>query len=134
VSDTAESRLVKTMFIVEATSTEQHFLWSQWCKDSLSPTFGKLKWEQLNPGWLVTVGKIGKRPCCISVAWNRIEGQLVMFWHQCSQVTDSLQAEKWLEDNFKGTWDNGRRRASTDAMNFHHCIDAIQEANKQLTP
>lgn len=128
--DGAENRLKKTFFIVEATSYEQFVLWQDWCAQSESPRYGKLKWEQVNPGWLVTVGKIGKRPCCISVSWNRIEGRLVMFWYQCSQVTDSLQAEAWLEEHFKGKYDNGHRRASTDAQNFGHCIHAIQDANR----
>lgn len=66
----------------------------------------------------------------ISVSWNRIEGRLVMFWYQCSQVTDSLQSEAWLEKHFDGKYDNGHRRASCDAQNFAHCIHAIRDANR----
>lgn len=55
-----------------------------------------------------------------------------MFYDQCSQVTDSLQTEKWLEKHFKGMWDNGLRRAYTDAMNFSHALAGINEANGKL--
>jgi hypothetical protein len=125
MEDTAENRLKNTLFIVEATSYEQHDLWDKWADKQ------NKNWEQVNPGWLVQVGKLGKRPCCINTSWVKINGQLVMFYYQCSQVTDSLQAEKWLNKHFKGKWDNGTRTAHTDAMNFHHCIDAIDEANKE---
>lgn len=127
-NETAESMLAKTFFVVEATSFEQHTLWATHSSESLYPPSypnrKPVKWEQLNPGWLVTVGKIGRRPCCISVSWARIDGQLVMFWYQCSQVSDSVKAETWIAANFK------KRRSSEDANNFHNCIRAIHEANK----
>lgn len=119
--ETAESRLAETMFIVEATSFEQHMLWEMNHK--------KLKWEQVSQGWLVTVGKLDDRPCCITTSWARIDGQLVMFYEQCSQVTDCLQTYEWIHKHFNGTWDNGRRVASTDANNFHLCLDAVREKN-----
>ena len=123
--DTAESRLSETMFIVEATSFEQHCLWEKHHKE--------LDWEQINSGWLVTVGELDGRPCCISTSWARIESQLVMFYNQCSQVTDTLQTYAWLHKYFKGTWSNGRRVASTDAQNFHLCLSAIREKNSKST-
>lgn len=122
--DTAESRLAETLFIVEATSFEQFSLWEKY--------HDEYKWEQINGGWIVTVGTLDDRPCCISTFWARINGQLVMFYYQCSQVTDSLQTDEWLEKNFNGMWDNGHRRARTDAMNFHHCLHAIREKNKEI--
>jgi hypothetical protein len=119
--NTAESRLKETMFIVEATSFERHMLWET--------NHTKVKWEQIYDGWLVTVGKLDDRPCCIDTSWARINGQLVMFYEQCSQVTDCLQTDAWLDDHFNGTWDNGHRRARTDAQNFHLCLNAIRDAN-----
>lgn len=137
--DTAENRLKKTLFIVEATSFEQHALWRDHAKENNlnpSPGYAKYTWEQVNPGWLVTVGHLGtakgkgenkKRPVCINVSWNRIDGHLVMFYDQCSQVADSVQTEKWLDENFKGKYDSRTRRAQCDAMNFGHCLSAIRE-------
>lgn len=137
--DTAENRLKKTLFIVEATSFEQETLWKKWAQESpdakndirnrLAHT--RLEWEQVNPGWLVTVGRLDNRPCVISTSWARIGRKLIMFYEQCSQVTDNLQTEAWLDDHFKGTWDEGTRRARCDANNFHLCAQAIKEANHQ---
>lgn len=120
--ESAESRLAETLFIVEATSFEQHCLWEKHHKE--------LNWQQINSGWLVTVGKLGDRPCCITTSWAKIEDQLVMFYDQCSQVTDTLQTYEWMHKHFNGTWDNGRRMASTDAQNFHLCLHAIREKNE----
>ncbi len=131
--DTAESRLARTLFVVEATSFEQLALWRESAhnSDQRMPRQKPLKWEQVNPGWLVTVGQVNRRPNCISVSWYRIEGQLIMFWYRCSQVTDSRQVDKWLAANFKGKYDKGMRDAYCDAMNFGHCLSAITEANRE---
>jgi len=132
-NDSAENRLKRTLFVVEATSFEQFCLWeqhsnqSQSCRDRHPQT-----WEQMNPGWLINVGEIDKRPCCISVSWYKIDGQMIMFWYSCSQVTDSVAAEKWIIDHWDGKWDGGTRRAWTDAQNFHHCLEAIRDANKSF--
>lgn len=129
--DTAESRLAKTLFVVEANSFEQLALWKDYAKESKEAQYPKpVTWEQMH-GWLIQVGKIGKRPCCISATWVKINGQLVMFYDQCSQVTDSKQTEKWIKKYFKKKWDKGTRESFTNASNFHHCIDAINEANKE---
>ena len=127
-NNTAENRLKRTLFIVEATSFEQFSLWQQHSKTSDSrPSWAQVvDWKEMD-GWLVTVGKLGKRPCCVSMSWARIDGCLVMFYDQCSQVCDSIQTEKWLEKHFSGRYDNGTRRAWTDAQNFGHCLSAIKE-------
>ena len=128
MNDTAESRLNKTLFVVEATSAEEYFIWQEWANNSLYPVVKpeqRVNWEQLN-GWIITIGELDNRPVVMSVTFNRINGYLVMFWYMCSQVTDSVMAEKWLDENFDG----GTRRARTDALNFSHCIHAIREAEK----
>lgn len=132
VEDNAENRLKHTLFIVEANSNEQFMLWKDYAIGSDSPRHKPQKWEQVNPGWLVTVGELAGRPCCISVTWNRIEGHLVMFWYDCSQATDSVQTDAWLKAHFSGKWDKGTRWASCDAQNFHLCQRAISEANADV--
>lgn len=130
--ETAETRLEKTVFIVEATSFEQHCLWGQHASDSwMRPKdYEVVTWEQIN-GWLITVGEIGKRPVCISTSWVKINGALVMFYEQCSQVCDSVQTKKWVDKHFNEKWDNGHRPARCDAMNFGHCLSAIKEHNSK---
>jgi hypothetical protein len=142
--DTAETRLAKSIFLVEADSFAQHQLWAQHSGQSLYPNwdtrknqraYEPLKWEQVGNGWIVTTGTSGRgkkaRPINISLNWAWIEGQLVTFWYACSQVVDHVVVEKWLKENFKAKYDNGTRSATCDAMNFGHCLSAIREANKQ---
>ena len=124
--DTAESRLAKTLFIVEANRFEQQSLWERYAYSTMSR--GDFIWEQMD-GWLVTVGKLHGRPICIDVFWNKIEGQLVMFWHPTSALVDHKMIDNWLDENFHGTYNKGLRRASCDAQNFHQCISAIKEKN-----
>lgn len=127
--NTAESRLAKTLFIVEATSFEQFSLWETNALNSIHcRNKSPLKWEQMN-GWLVTVGRYKKRPCCISVSWARINGRLIMFYHPTSQFVDWNMIDKWIDKHFQGKWDNQIRRAKIDAQNFHLCIQAIEEKN-----
>lgn len=118
--ETAESRLAKTLFVVQATSFETLCLWSENAR----------QWEQVYPAWLVTVGELDSRPICVSMSWARIDGHLVMFWEATSAVVDTVQIEKWLSQHFAGKWDSGTRQATTDAMNFHQCLNAIDDANK----
>lgn len=130
-----QQRFSKTIFVVEATSAEQFFLWQERSdtSDCMSKTYDRLKvrWEELSEGCWTQIGKIGKRPVCISLSWARIEGQLVLFWRMTSEVTDLSLAEKYLNkmmDPFP-MWDNGRRRAETDAMNFHLAVEAARQIN-----
>lgn len=131
MNDTAEERLKRTLFIVEANSFEELALWRDTAKNSdcLRKGVKGLTWEQKH-GWLITVGELDNRPCCISTSWVKIDGCLILFWYNCSQVTDSVQTDKWFEKHFKGTYDNGTRRATCDAMNFGHCLSAIKEYKK----
>lgn len=133
--DTAEERLKETFFIVEATRYEQHYLWSGFAHNSPHRRFPtiSLNWDQFNTGWSVQIGELDNRPVVMSMTWVRIDGKLVMFWHLCSAVADYTMAEKWLEEHFKGRYNNNARRAWTDAMNFHHCVHAIRDANKGET-
>ena len=134
MNDTAESRLKRTKFIVAATSNEQHQFWVDHAKqNTLNPnTFyaQKVEWQQMD-GWHVTVGHFHKRPVCISVMWNKLDGHLVMFWEAVSQLIDYAMIEKWLDENFKGKYDGGNRRACCDASNFGHCLSAIREFNRE---
>ena len=133
MNDTAENRLKRTVFIVEANSFECLCLWRDHAKQNRDPRpdMTQQDWEQINSGWMVTVGKVGKRPVCIDVRWYKIDGCLVMFYDACSQVVDHRQVEAWLRKNFTNKYDNDTRWAQCDAMNFGHCLSAIREHNEQ---
>lgn len=125
-SMSAESRLMQTFFLVEANSFEAQCLWVEHARD------GRVQWEQ-GHGYAVTVGSLDNRPVVVSIMWNRLNGRWVAFWHACSQVVDHVMIDAWLGKHFSGTWDNGTRRATCDAMNFHHCIHAMQDAEASTT-
>jgi hypothetical protein len=172
-NDTAETRLQRTLFIVEATNNEQHEFWRRFSNESrqrftkrflkVAELFDKFaldlskqkrdhidtclnemleavkftgsfsdkpfeRWEQVSPGWLVQVGSLNGRPISLDMQWVSIDGFLVCFYSAQSQVVDHKQIDKWLRKHFKGTWDHGTRWAHCDSSNFHHCMDAIQQA------
>lgn len=128
---TFKQMLQKTAFVVEATSFEQHCLWMQHSIDSNNRIYSPVNWEQINPGWIVNVGELNNMPINILISWAKNDGCLVMFWYSCSRITDSVKAEEWINKSFNGKWDNKTRDAITNAMNFHHCINAINEINKR---
>jgi hypothetical protein len=124
---TTEQLIKKAIFAVEANSFERLALWSQTSNQSTDYTnYPKYKWEQMH-GTIITVGKDNNRPVNIEIQWNKIDGQLVMFWYACSRVVNYKLVEKWFEKNFTQRYDNGHRPAQCDAMNFGHCLSAIKE-------
>jgi hypothetical protein len=129
-NDTAENRLKYTAFIVEADSFAQHQLWAMHANNSQRPLNKDrvIKWEQLS-GWGIHVGFDNKRPVMISLMFNRINDKLVAFWYPMSQIVNHKLVDKWFDKHFKGKWDK-TRRATCDASNFHHCLDAIEKLNK----
>jgi hypothetical protein len=89
------------VFLVEATSTEQHFLWQQY----------SLEYKDLYPG-------IKDPPNTIRLDWSSESiGKIVTI----GSIEDWLA--HWTKEFIR--YDNGHRWAHTDAMNFHHCLHAI---------
>lgn len=125
-----------TVFCVEATSHEMHMLWRDFADDRTAreygpPTKRRVKWEQLNPGSMPTIGTLGKRPICLTIFWARIDGQIVMFYEATSELVDWAKIRAWLDTEYKHVpmWDNSTRKPFCDAQNFHHCLSAIDERN-----
>lgn len=133
-SESIDSRLAKTVFVVEATGCEQTELWERYHE--------KVTWVQDNPGRLVTVGyiktvpanstlwdmlnrKFESRPVCICLSWNLLNGKYVLFWYPTSSLVDNRMIEAWFKDNCTPpSYDHGRP-ANCNANNFVHCIHAI---------
>lgn len=118
-----DPRFAETVFVVEATHAEQHFLWCEW--------HGRLEWEQDCHGLCPTIGTFGDMPVVVCCSWSRINGRLVLFYEAVSQIVDHRLVEAWIwgrVGNLK--WDHGHRRAHCDAMNFHLCVNAIKEMNE----
>ena len=125
----------RVVFLVEATSTEVFMLWKEWFHnpDPRHPHMKVATWEQDNPGTMLQIGTCSRRPVCVSVEYNIIEGKRVLFYHGCSQVVDHLMIEEWLQywTLKKIRHDGGHRWSHCDAMNFHNCVHALRETAKK---
>ncbi len=131
--DSTESRLEKTCFVVQATSFEQHCLWSETSSASIYTRHAtERSWEQINPGWVVQVGEFNSHRVAVAMTWYKIDGQLVMFWYPSSRIVDGNLIEEWIDQHFQGKWDGDTRPAKTDAMNFSHCLFAIDQINGKV--
>ena len=131
----------ETVFMVEATGFERHALWLDWADDFTAQNYGRpwksrVSWNQESLGSCETIGtvkelRVRRRPICVSVTWAIILGKRVAFYEATSQIVDYVVVEKWVESKRVPRWDRGTRAAQCDAMNFHHCLDALREAAKR---
>jgi hypothetical protein len=119
------------VFLVDASYTEHFFLWKENFHELTRQYYAVKTWEDEGMGHSINIGEINKRPVCVTLFYTEINGHRVMFYEGTSQVVDHKMIERWLQHWTLKTirWDNGHRWAHSDAMNFHHCIDAIQELN-----
>ncbi len=118
----------RVVFLVEANSNEYFSLWQNFAHESphrLYPNVS-IKWEQDNPGKAIEIGKVVKRPTCVSITYAILNGHRVAFYCGCSQLVDHKMIETWIEhftNDLK--YDGGTRHAECDAANFHACFDTI---------
>jgi hypothetical protein len=135
-----DERWKETKFVVEATSFEQFELWREHAlggllpgqADSLNARGRRVSWEQMNPGSLTTIGVLFDRPICVCVSWARVNGHIIAFYEATSELVDYKMVDAWIRAKCSAKWDRGARRAHCDAMNFHHCLDALAELNVEL--
>lgn len=112
-----ENKMKSSVFFIEANSFEQLSLWRSW-KDEWN--YKHEDWEQDSTGHIIEVGRISNhknKPVCVSFRFAKLFGQRVCFYNVCSNFSDYQMVENWIK-----TYDNGRRVAKTDAMNFHHAV------------
>lgn len=126
-----ERKLKETVFFIETTSCERQFLWeeNQRCKGQDH----HVDWKQDMMGFWQTIGHVNGRkhqPVCVSFSFALLNGKRVCFYEVTSRFSDSVMVEEFIEKRYPVKWDNGTRRAMTDAMNFHHVIDHIQTTTK----
>lgn len=134
--------LNKVVYIVEATSAEQSFLWNQFAKEgeqfwTSKFSRSRVDWQQDNCGWLPTIGTFVRRPVTLQLTFATINGHNVLFYYSPSQMVDHVLINRWLRQQMPQIFtesDGGRKRA-TDADNFHLCvhyIDRLNEAAKKV--
>ena len=129
---TREELLKETKFVVEATGFEVLCLWTEFSEEAQFKTdLNVYKWEQINPGYIIEVGRIIDYPVNISCSWNRINDVLIMFWEASSRIVDLNMIDVWLRSNCAPKWDDGTRLAYTNAMNFHDVIGYIKDETRR---
>jgi hypothetical protein len=127
----SDKMLAKTEFVCEATSYEVLTLWKVYSSEALDKTpLNCYEWIQHSLGYVITVGQFHGYAVNISCRWCSINNVLVMFYEACSMVVNYEMIGNWLKEYCHPRWDNGTRRAKTDAMNFHDVINHIDSVNK----
>jgi hypothetical protein len=79
--------------VVEATSSEKHFLWKEYAHTK------KVTWVSGGGGPGLTVGYIDKRPVCISLLVDVINGKKILFLEATSELVDWKMIDAWLKEN-----------------------------------
>lgn len=78
-----------------------------------------MKWEQLNPGEIATIGNLKKKAIHIDIRWARIDGQIVMFYYPSSTMVDWSWVKNWVHQEYKD-------RDHCNAANFHNCLSSLR--------
>lgn len=126
--DEFRQRLAATRFVVEATGDEVQLLWEKFSDEAICKSpLNIYRWEQLNPGLLLTLGQLAGLPVCLHVRWLRINGVLVLFHEATSMVVDRRMVKKWVGENLAHCEDGDGRVARCDVANFHHCLHFVQK-------
>jgi hypothetical protein len=128
--DGSDAELFKdVIFLVRASSEEEFCLWQHFAHDSPHRIHQNvcINWKRRNPGELVQIGELDRRPICASVSYVYLNDKLVMFYDGTSQLVDWAMIDAWVEHYTLKTvrYDNGSRWAHCKAANFHHLFDLV---------
>jgi hypothetical protein len=102
-----DSRFSDIIALVEATSTEQFFLWKEFQSD--------VKWESELSGKLKTITGVGFRPIVLCFTFAKINNKRICFWECTSEYQDYLIINEWIKENLP-------KVLHCNAMNFHQVI------------
>jgi len=116
--DRKTAKLKSSIFFVEATSTEQYYLWKEYHE--------RVTWVQDYEGFAETIGHINSRPVVVSYKFAEIFGKRICFYEATSTIVDHTMVEAFIKENYPIKYDNDSRTAMTDAMNFHNAIHEAQ--------
>lgn len=110
-------------FVIEATSTEQHYLW---CENDRNEYNRKVTWVEVSMGHAIPIGSLDGRPVNVSLSYAVLNGVRVMFYYGVSQVVDHKMIEEWLRYHTENLRYGGGRWSRCDAMNFAHCLQYVR--------
>lgn len=121
-----DERFNDTIYLVEASNDERHFLWKEFTKYD-TPAYPALDWKD-DSGLVLTVGELDSRPICVCFMWTKINGQRICWWEPTSQLVDHKMIDAWL-DHHTNNKEAMHRIPQSNAANFHHVIHQVNLAN-----
>jgi len=121
MNDSVESALQKVEFFVEATDFEVQTFWEQNDRHRQLER-RSVEWVQVGLIWSLQVGTFHGFPVVVHLTFALLNSHLVCFYEPASRVVDRDMVKSYFEDGYDPKWDDGKRRAFTNAWNFHHCF------------
>lgn len=119
-----QEQIAKTVFvIVPCSSYERLCLYREWVEER-----GHV-FEQGNPGKTIYYGYSQRMHA--TIWFDKFEGQVVAFVEPGGEQVAWRRLDEHLREIFSHVpkWDNGTRAPFSNPMNFHLCMDAIDEIN-----
>jgi hypothetical protein len=113
-------RLKSVVYVVEASHDERHLLWLHHSNDARLHGWGtgRVEWSgRGGNGWMVQVGEVAGMPVAMTVMFDTICGQPVLFWTDESRVVDHEMFPPWLEANVPAY-----KHHHCNVANFGHCL------------
>ncbi len=111
------NKLASVFGVVEATTFEKYSLYKEW----------KHKAIQFESGGLyIAIGMYAGRPVVIQILFATLNGHLIMFWYSPSTVVNHTMSKQWLETYVGLNHRKTETFHTTDCMNFHTLVHAIE--------
>ena len=128
-----DPRFRETKFVVEANDCEFLYLWKDFSEQHNKSVLNrKYNFEEDNRGLCYTIGRAGNKPISVTFRWCLIDGFRIMFYYPSSLLVDHEQINSWLERSCTGLWKAYQGNGFCNAMNFHHCLNAIDQEKEKI--
>lgn len=114
-------RLRDVEFIVEATAFERDTLYLQY-RDLVD-------WRDGMPKRMVVLGTAYGQEVRVLVSVSFVYGKGILFVEPASELFDHHLLAQWLDTYCNPLYENGTRKARTDARSFRDCLRALREDN-----
>lgn len=116
-------RLKAVVYVVQASHDERHLLWVQHSREARAHGWGTgtVDWSGRGScGRMVQVGEVAGHPVTMTLIFDTICGQSVLFWTDESRVVDHDMFPPWLDEHVPAYRDN-----HCNVANFGHCLAAL---------
>lgn len=112
------------VFIIGCSSAEKRLLQDKWESTT--------SWYNLFDAFYHTVGKLNGHSVEVRISYVELNQRKIAFVCPSGNFIDKAMIEKWIQNKTGHTirWDNKRLWAYTHALNFYHCIRAVQLLNE----